>query len=51
MIESIIGFSVLIALILLRLPLAFAMGVIGFVGITDVTILDKDGNALEAQAA
>ncbi|MCG6274987.1 TRAP transporter large permease [Vibrio vulnificus] len=32
MIESIIGFSVLIALILLRLPLAFAMGVIGFVG-------------------
>lgn len=32
MIESIIGFSVLIVLILLRLPLAFAMGVIGFVG-------------------
>lgn len=32
MIESIIGFSVLIALILLRLPLAFAMGVIGFIG-------------------
>lgn len=32
MIESIIGFAVLIALILLRLPLAFAMGVIGFVG-------------------
>ncbi|ASJ38711.1 TRAP transporter large permease [Vibrio vulnificus] len=32
MIESIVGFSVLIALILLRLPLAFAMGVIGFIG-------------------
>ncbi|EKF9421648.1 TRAP transporter large permease [Vibrio cholerae] len=32
MIESIIGFSVLITLILLRLPLAFAMGVIGFIG-------------------
>lgn len=32
MIESIIGFAVLIALILLRLPLAFAMGVIGFIG-------------------
>ncbi|HAS8559625.1 TPA: TRAP transporter large permease [Vibrio vulnificus] len=32
MTESIVGFSVLIALILLRLPLAFAMGVIGFIG-------------------
>ncbi|MBA5761223.1 TRAP transporter large permease [Vibrio sp. 404] len=32
MIESIIGFTVLITLILLRLPLAFAMGVVGFVG-------------------
>ncbi|POC29824.1 TRAP transporter large permease [Vibrio vulnificus] len=32
MIESIVGFSVLIAPILLRLPLAFAMGVIGFIG-------------------
>lgn len=32
MIESIIGFSALIAMVFLRLPLAFAMGVVGFVG-------------------
>lgn len=32
MIESIIGFAVLIALVFLRLPLAFAMGVVGFLG-------------------
>lgn len=32
MIESIIGFTVLIIMVFLRLPLAFAMGVVGFVG-------------------
>ncbi|MDF2153451.1 TRAP transporter large permease [Vibrio sp. CAU 1672] len=32
MIESIIGFTVLIIMVLLRLPLAFAMGVVGFIG-------------------
>ena len=32
MIESITGFTVLIALVFLRLPLAFAMGVVGFLG-------------------
>lgn len=32
MIESIVGFTVLIIMVFLRLPLAFAMGVVGFVG-------------------
>ncbi|WP_375753642.1 TRAP transporter large permease [Vibrio sp. HN007] len=32
MIESIIGFTALIAMVFLRLPLAFAMGVVGFIG-------------------
>jgi tripartite ATP-independent transporter DctM subunit len=32
MIESILGFTALIIMIFLRLPLAFAMGVVGFIG-------------------
>ncbi|MDG3087835.1 TRAP transporter large permease [Vibrio hannami] len=32
MIESIIGFTALIIMVFLRLPLAFAMGVVGFIG-------------------
>jgi len=32
MIESIIGFSVLLTLVLLRVPIAFAMGLVGFIG-------------------
>ncbi len=32
MIESIVGFSALIFMVFLRLPLAFAMGVVGFIG-------------------
>jgi tripartite ATP-independent transporter DctM subunit len=49
MIESIVGFSVLIALILLRLPLAFAMGVIGFVGFWYIN--DYNWNAAMSMAA
>lgn len=32
MIESIVGFTILIIMVFLRLPLAFAMGVVGFIG-------------------
>jgi len=32
MMESIVGFTILIIMVFLRLPLAFAMGVVGFIG-------------------
>ena len=32
MVESLIGFGVLLLMVLLRVPIAFAMGLIGFVG-------------------
>lgn len=48
MIESLIAFAVLIVLIFLRLPLAFAMGVVGFFG---YYFLTGNWNASEAMAA
>lgn len=49
MIESIVGFTVLIALVFLRLPLAFAMGVVGFLGFWYIN--DYNWNAAMSMAA
>ncbi|SFC01104.1 TRAP transporter, DctM subunit [Marinospirillum celere] len=49
MIESLIGFFVLFILILLRIPLAFAMGAVGFIGF--YFVLGGNWNAAEAMAA
>ncbi|MCC5811098.1 MAG: TRAP transporter large permease [Ectothiorhodospiraceae bacterium] len=48
MTESLIGFSVLILLVFLRVPLAFAMGAVGFFGFY---LLTGNWNAAEAMAA
>src|SRR5690606_27147358 len=48
LVESLIAFAVLIVLIFLRLPLAFAMGTVGFFG---YYVLTGNWNASEAMAA
>jgi len=49
MIESIIGFTALIVMVFLRLPLAFAMGVVGFIGFWYLN--DYNWNASMSMAA
>ncbi len=49
MIESIIGFTALIIMVFLRLPLAFAMGVVGFIGFWYIN--DYNWNAAMSMAA
>ncbi|WP_151703648.1 TRAP transporter large permease [Nitrincola alkalilacustris] len=49
MFESLIGFAILFALILLRVPLAFAMGAIGFIGF--YYVLGGNWNAAAAMSA
>lgn len=48
MIEALYGFAALLLLVFLRLPLAFAMGIVGFVGFYMIT---GNWNAAEAMAA
>ncbi|WP_251310417.1 TRAP transporter large permease [Halomonas sp. NCCP-2165] len=48
MIEALYGFAALLLLVFLRLPLAFAMGIVGFVGFYVIT---GNWNAAEAMAA